>query len=134
VLFICTANQLDPVPAPLLDRMEIIELTGYTEEEKIAIATKYLIPRQTKENGIDPALIEFPQESIALIARHYTREAGVRSWNSRSARSAGSWRADRGGHKEKLVITPEVIHEFLGGSRCGWIRRSPSAPSAPELR
>src|SRR6267143_1993968 len=51
VLFICTANQLDPVPAPLLDRMEIIELTGYTEEEKAAIAIKYLIPRQTKENG-----------------------------------------------------------------------------------
>src|ERR1035441_1455170 len=70
VLFICTANQLDPVPAPLLDRMEIIELTGYTEEEKVAIATRYLIPRQTKENGIDPALIEFPQESIAQIARN----------------------------------------------------------------
>src|SRR5476651_1877596 len=78
VLFICTANQLDTIPAPLLDRMEIIELTGYTEEEKVNIAEKYLIPRQIKENGITPELIEFPTESVALIARHYTREAGVR--------------------------------------------------------
>src|SRR5579864_8461847 len=78
VLFICTANQLDPVPAPLLDRMEIIELTGYTEEEKVAIATKYLIPRQIKENGITTEEIEFPIESVALVARHYTRESGVR--------------------------------------------------------
>jgi ATP-dependent Lon protease len=116
VLFICTANQLDPVPAPLLDRMEIIELTGYTEEEKIAIATKYLIPRQTKENGIDPALIEFPQESIALIARHYTREAGVRKLEQQIGTICRKLaRRIAEGHKEKLVITPEVIHEFLGG-------------------
>ena len=54
VLFICTANQLDPIPAPLLDRMEIIELTGYTEEEKVNIAAKYLVPRQIKENGLEP--------------------------------------------------------------------------------
>jgi ATP-dependent Lon protease len=78
VLFICTANQLDTIPAPLLDRMEIIELTGYTEEEKVNIAEKYLIPRQIKENGITPEMIEFPTESVGLIARHYTREAGVR--------------------------------------------------------
>ena len=78
VLFICTANQLDTIPGPLLDRMEIIELTGYTEEEKVNIATRYLIPRQIKENGIDPELIDFPNESVHLVARHYTREAGVR--------------------------------------------------------
>src|SRR5471030_214210 len=78
VLFICTANQLDTIPAPLLDRMEIIELTGYTEEEKVNIAEKYLIPRQIKENGITPEQIEFPTASVGLIARHYTREAGVR--------------------------------------------------------
>ena len=78
VLFICTANQLDTIPGPLLDRMEIIELTGYTEEEKVNIAIKYLIPRQIKENGITAEQIEFPMESVHLIARHYTREAGVR--------------------------------------------------------
>src|ERR1700724_1748209 len=74
VLFICTANQLDTIPGPLLDRMEIIELTGYTEEEKVNIAIKYLIPRQIKENGITAEQIEFPKDSVHLIARHYTRE------------------------------------------------------------
>src|SRR6201994_931538 len=74
VLFICTANQLDTIPAPLLDRMEIIELTGYTEEEKVKIAERYLVPRQIKENGIEPKegqlpVIEFPTESVALGAR-----------------------------------------------------------------
>src|SRR5271155_4480144 len=116
VLFICTANQLDPVPAPLLDRMEIIELTGYTEEEKVAIATTYLIPRQTKENGIDPALIEFPRESIAQIARHYTREAGVRKLEQQIGTVCRKLaRRIAEGKTEKLVITNEVIREFLGG-------------------
>ncbi len=121
VLFICTANQLDTIPAPLLDRMEIIELTGYTEEEKVNIAERYLIPRQIKENGIDvkegqEPLIEFPTESVGLIARHYTREAGVRRLEQligtvcrKTARQVAE------GRTEKLVVTPEVVHEFLGG-------------------
>ncbi|MBW4038903.1 MAG: endopeptidase La [Acidobacteria bacterium] len=121
VLFICTANQLDTIPAPLLDRMEIIELTGYTEEEKVNIAERYLIPRQIKENGIEPKagdapLIEFPTKSVALIARHYTREAGVRRLEQligtvcrKTARQVAE------GRTEKLVVTPEVVHEFLGG-------------------
>ena len=116
VLFICTANQLDPVPAPLLDRMEIIELTGYTEEEKVQIAFKYLIPRQTKENGIDPELIEFPEESVALIARHYTREAGVRKLEQQIGTVCRKLaRKVAEGRTEKLVITPEIVREFLGG-------------------
>ncbi len=116
VLFICTANQLDTIPGPLLDRMEIIELTGYTEEEKVSIAVKYLIPRQIKENGLPPEMIEFPRESVALIARHYTREAGVRKLEQqigtvcrKLARRIAEGRADM------LVITPEVINQFLGG-------------------
>ncbi len=121
VLFICTANQLDTIPAPLLDRMEIIELTGYTEEEKVNIAERYLIPRQIKENGIEPkegqeAIIEFPTLSVGLIARHYTREAGVRRLEQligtvcrKTARQVAE------GRTEKLIVTPEVIHEFLGG-------------------
>jgi len=119
VLFICTANQLDTIPAPLLDRMEIIELTGYTEEEKVNIAEKYLIPRQIKENGITPELIEFPTESVALIARHYTREAGVRRLEQligtacrKTARKVAEGDLKEG---EKLVVTPAVIHEYLGG-------------------
>jgi ATP-dependent Lon protease len=121
VLFICTANQLDTIPAPLLDRMEIIELTGYTEEEKVKIAERYLVPRQIKENGIAVAegeepLIEFPTESVALIARHYTREAGVRKLEQligtvcrKTARQIAE------GRTEKLVVTPAIVHEFLGG-------------------
>jgi ATP-dependent Lon protease len=116
VLFICTANQLDPIPAPLLDRMEIIELTGYTEEEKVQIAFKYLIPRQTKENGIDPELIEFPTESVSLIARHYTREAGVRKLEQQIGTVCRKLaRKIAEGRTEKLVITKETVHEFLGG-------------------
>jgi ATP-dependent Lon protease len=116
VLFICTANQLDPIPAPLLDRMEIIELTGYTEEEKVQIAFKYLIPRQTKENGIDPELIEFPTESVSLIARHYTREAGVRKLEQQIGTVCRKLaRKIAEGRTEKLFITKEIVHEFLGG-------------------
>src|ERR1700731_3756954 len=116
VLFICTANQLDTIPGPLLDRMEIIELTGYTEEEKVNIAIKYLIPRQIKENGITAEQIEFPKESVHLIARHYTREAGVRKLEQQIGtvcRKVARKIAE--GHTEKIVITPEIVHEFLGG-------------------
>src|SRR5204863_6776155 len=79
VLFICTANQLDTVPAPLLDRMEIIELQGYSEEEKVHIARRYLVPRQIEENGLKPEQIEVPDETVGFLIRHYTREAGVRN-------------------------------------------------------
>ena len=116
VLFICTANQLDTIPGPLLDRMEIIELTGYTEEEKVQIAETYLIPRQIKENGVPPEMIEFPTESVALIARHYTREAGVRKLEQQIGTVLRKLaRKIAEGRTEKLTITPEVIHEFLGG-------------------
>ncbi|HYK37355.1 endopeptidase La [Alloacidobacterium sp.] len=116
VLFICTANMLDTMPAPLLDRMEIIELQGYTEEEKRHIAFRYLIPRQVKENGIKIEDIEFPEESISYIVRHYTREAGVRKLEQligtvcrKQARRIAE------GKTEKLIVNKEVIHEFLGG-------------------
>jgi len=116
VLFICTANQLDTIPGPLLDRMEIIELTGYTEEEKVNIAERYLIPRQLKENGVDASMLEFPTDSVAMVARHYTREAGVRKLEQRIgtiARKVARRIAE--GATEKVTITPEIIHEFLGG-------------------
>ena len=116
VLFICTANQLDPIPAPLLDRMEIIELSGYTEEEKRHIAFRYLVPRQITENGLLPDQIEFPEESVGYIVRHYTREAGVRRLEQligtvcrKQARRIAE------GATDKLVITKDVIQEFLGG-------------------
>jgi ATP-dependent Lon protease len=116
VLFICTANMLDTVPAPLQDRMEIIPLQGYSEEEKVHIAFRYLIPRQIKANGITGDQIEFPDDAVRQIVRHYTREAGVRKLEQvigtvcrKQARRVVE------GKTEKLVVTREVLKEFLGG-------------------
>jgi ATP-dependent Lon protease len=116
VLFITTANMLDPIAEPLRDRMEIIELQGYTEEEKIHIAFQYLIPRQIEENGITPEQIEFPEEAVSNIIRHYTREAGVRNLE-RTIGTICRKQARRlaEGKTDKLVITKEIIQEFLGG-------------------
>jgi ATP-dependent Lon protease len=116
VLFITTANVLDPVAEPLRDRMEIIELQGYTEEEKLHIAFQYLIPRQVDENGITKDNIEFDEESIRFIVRHYTREAGVRNLE-RNIGTICRKQARRlaEGKTERLKVTPQVIEEFLGG-------------------
>jgi ATP-dependent Lon protease len=116
VLFITTANMLDPIAEPLRDRMEIIELQGYTEEEKVHIAFQYLIPRQIDENGITAEQIEFPEESVRYVIRHYTREAGVRSLE-RTFGTICRKQARRlaEGKSEKLVVTKETIQEFLGG-------------------
>jgi len=116
VLFICTANMLDPVPAPLLDRMELIFLQGYSEEEKVHIAFRYLIPRQIKENGINAEQIEFPEDGVRWLVRHYTREAGVRKLEQvlgtvcrKVARRVVE------GKTGTLIITKDVLKEFLGG-------------------
>jgi ATP-dependent Lon protease len=116
VLFITTANMLDPIAEPLRDRMEIIELQGYTEEEKVHIAFQYLIPRQIEENGITPEQIEFPEEAVSYIIRHYTREAGVRNLE-RTIGTICRKQARRlaEGKSEKLVVTNKVVQEFLGG-------------------
>src|ERR671931_70230 len=79
VLFITTANMLDPIPGPLRDRMEIIELSGYTEEEKLEIAKRYLVPRQIERNGLSESRIEFADDALKAIIEGYTREAGVRN-------------------------------------------------------
>jgi ATP-dependent Lon protease len=79
VIFIATANQLDPVPPPLRDRMEVIELAGYVEEEKLAIARRFLVPRQLAEHGLTPAHLRFTDGALRRIIREYTREAGVRN-------------------------------------------------------
>jgi len=116
VLFICTANMLDTVPPPLQDRMELIPLQGYSEEEKVHIARRYLVPRQIKENGLDAEQIEIPEEAIRYIVRHYTREAGVRKLEQvigtvcrKKARKVVE------GHKEKLVVDRAALKDFLGG-------------------
>ncbi len=116
VLFITTANMLDPIAEPLRDRMEIIELQGYSEEEKLHIAVRYLVPRQVDENGITAEQIDFPDDALRYIIRHYTREAGVRSLE-RTIGTICRKQARRlaEGKTEKLVVTQEIIQEFLGG-------------------
>ncbi len=116
VLFITTANQLDTVPDALRDRMEVIELQGYTEQEKVAIATRYLIPRQTTENGLDQATaVRFPEESLHYIIQRYTREAGVRNLE----RAIGTIcrkqaREVAAGNRNTVEANPELIEKFLG--------------------
>ena len=88
VLFITTANELEPIPGPLRDRMEIIHLSGYTEQEKAIIAKQYLVPRQIRENGLRSEEIEFAEEAILEIVRNYTREAGVRTLEREIGRAA----------------------------------------------
>ena len=116
VLFITTANMLDPIAEPLRDRMEIIELQGYTEEEKVHIAYQYLLPRQIEENGITAEQIEFPPEAMSYLIRHYTREAGVRNLE-RNIGTICRKQARRlaEGKSQKLLVTNEIIQEFLGG-------------------
>jgi len=116
VLFVATANWMDPIPEPLRDRMEIIELPGYTEEEKVLIAKKFLIPRQAKEHGISLGeQIEFTDEALHELIHHYTREAGVRNLEREIAtlvRKQARRLAE--GKTEKHIVTPEVIREALG--------------------
>jgi ATP-dependent Lon protease len=116
VLFVATANWMDPIPEALRDRMEVLELAGYTEEEKIHIAKRFLIPRQTKEHGLVLGeQIEFTDESLHDLIHHYTREAGVRNLEREVAtlvRKQARRMAE--GKTDKLIVTPDVIREVLG--------------------
>ena len=116
VLFICTANVLDTIPPPLLDRMELLELQGYSEEEKIQIAIRHLIPKQTDEHGIKtPEQIEFSTTALASMIRHYTREAGVRNMEREIATACRKQaRRIAEGKPEKLLLTPDNLRDFLG--------------------
>jgi len=116
VLWVATANWMDPIPEPLRDRMEIIELAGYTEEEKIHIAKRFLIPRQTKEHGLVLGeQIEFSDEALRYLIHFYTREAGVRNLEREIATLIRKQaRRIAEGKTEKQIVTPEVIREALG--------------------
>jgi ATP-dependent Lon protease len=119
VLFITTANVMDTVPVALRDRMEVIPLAGYTEEEKVRIAQRHLVPKQAREHGLDAeANIEFTREALRLLARGYTRESGVRSLEREIAgvcRKVARQRAT--GHSEPVRITPDSVLSFLGAPR-----------------
>jgi ATP-dependent Lon protease len=115
VLFICTANVLDTIPPALRDRMEIIRLAGYIEEEKLHIARRHLIPRQLENHGMTEADVEFTDQALTKLVREYTREAGLRNFEREVAsiiRKVARRRAE--GVPGKVLVTPEVVEEFLG--------------------
>jgi ATP-dependent Lon protease len=116
VLFIATANWMDPIPEPLRDRMEIIELPGYTGEEKLHIAHKYLIPKQAAEHGLKVGeQIDFADEGLQEIIHSYTREAGVRNLEREIATlTRKQARRIAEGKTDKMTVTPEVVRELLG--------------------
>jgi ATP-dependent Lon protease len=118
VLFITTANVLDPVPPALRDRMEVLELPGYTEEEKLKIAEEHLVSKQVKNHGLTPEYITFSPAAIHTVIRGYTREAGVRNLEREIAalcRKAARRRAE--GHETPIHIIPDVVVELLGAPR-----------------
>jgi len=118
VMFIATANQLDTIPGPLRDRMEIISLPGYTEEEKLQIARRYLVTRQFEANGVKPEQAEVTDTALAAIIADYTREAGVRNLERElgsALRSAAMRIAE--GHAERVVIDAVDLHGILGARK-----------------
>jgi ATP-dependent Lon protease len=118
VLFITTANVLDPVPPALRDRMEVLELPGYTEEEKLKIAREHLVGKQVKNHGLTPESITFTDDALRAVIRGYTREAGVRNLEREIAalcRKAARRRAE--GLEERVEITPQVVADMLGAPR-----------------
>jgi len=118
VLFITTANVLDPVPPALRDRMEVLELPGYTEEEKLKIAQEHLVDKQVKNHGLTAEQISFGEDALRAVIRGYTREAGVRNLEREIAalcRKAARRRAE--GIEDAIAITPDVVVEMLGAPK-----------------
>jgi ATP-dependent Lon protease len=115
VLFLTTANVLDPIPPPLRDRMEVLELAGYTEEEKLKIAVEHLVSKQVANHGLTPQQVEFTDAALRTVIRGYTREAGVRNLEREIGalcRKVARKRAE--GDEELVVITPDVVAAMLG--------------------
>ena len=118
VLFITTANLLDPIPAPLRDRMEVIQLPGYTETEKIEIGKRFLIPKQMKNHGLSAKTIEITDEAMVDLVRSYTHEAGVRNLEREIANVMRKVaRAVAEGRKRKTVVDVKKLNEYLGPQR-----------------
>ncbi|MBW5416028.1 endopeptidase La [Pseudomonas sp. MAG002Y] len=115
VMFLCTANSMN-IPAPLLDRMEVIRLPGYTEDEKVNIATKYLIPKQVKANGLKKAEVTFDESALRDMVRYYTREAGVRSLERQVAKVCRKIVKEHAKEKasQQAVVSSEALEHYLG--------------------
>lgn len=115
VMFLTTANTLDTIPRPLLDRMEVIRIPGYTEDEKTNIAIKYLVPKQLEQHGLKKGNIIIPEQTIRDIINYYTREAGVRNLERQIAaicRKGARFLLEAG--RKRIRITPKNLHEYLG--------------------
>jgi len=118
VFFICTANVLDTIPPALRDRMEVLQIPGYTEEEKVEIAKAHLVPRQRDEHGLSDEIIEYTEEAIRTTINDYTREAGVRNLDRELANLARKIaRRYVEGEKDKVVLDADRVHELLGPVR-----------------
>jgi len=115
VLFIATANFIQSIPGPLLDRMEVVEFSGYTEREKLQIARQYLIPRQYEENGIAAGQLEITDEALSEVVTGYTRESGVRQLEREIGRLARKVaRKIAGGENEAVTLTRDMVDDLLG--------------------
>ncbi len=130
VLFICTANTVDTIPSPLLDRMDVISLSGYTEDEKLGIAKRYLVPKQIEAHGLKRSQISISDTSLRLVIREYTREAGVRGLERRIAdlcRKAARKVAE--GFDGKIRVDERRVRAWLGPRRfSGEVRKRTAAP------
>ncbi len=118
VLFVTTANSIENIPAPLYDRMDIIEISGYTEDEKFNIAKKYLLPKQRKQNGLTAKMLKIPDATLRLIIEGYTRESGVRALERRLGaicRKAAKEIVDE--NKQSVTVSEKVLKKYLGGRR-----------------
>jgi ATP-dependent Lon protease len=131
VLFICTANQIETIPAPLLDRMDVIYLSGYTEDEKVGIARKYLVPKQLEAHGLDPKQVTFTENALRTLIREYTREAGVRNLDRQIAAVSrkAARRVAEGKAKGSARVDERRVRSWLGPRRfAGDVRRRTSDP------
>ena len=118
VMFITTANSIDTIPTPLLDRMEVIEVPSYTEEEKLQIAKRHLLPKQVKEHGLDAGTVKISDRVMRSLIEGYTREAGVRTLERTIAkviRKAAVTMLDEG--ETDVTVTEKVLHQYLGAPR-----------------
>ena len=134
VLFITTANQMETIPGPLIDRMEVISISSYTEREKAEIAKGYLIPRQIRENSLHPDEVQFTDDALSMLIRNYTREAGVRSLEREIGsicRKVATGVAE--GRQMREEITPAKVQEYLGPIRFFYTEEVQERTSIPGV-